>query len=479
MIVGVAITLVSSIIPARHGARMPPIAAMRDVAIERPIARGRRLAIGLVITALGLAALMDGLFRGAGISLVGIGAVCIFAGAFVLGPLYARATGMILGAPIARVRGITGEIARENVGRNPRRTATTSAALMIGVALIAFIAIFAASAKVSFGSAIDSQIKADYVINSGGSFGGTGLSPQLGRQVARLPVIATSTPLRVGQIGVRGNLQFVGAFDPSAARLFDLNIVAGNLSELTPDGLVVSKKTADNHHLTVGTVIPVTFVKTGVQPMKVEAIYGVSNLALPTNYLMSIAGYEKNFAQQLDVLIYAKLKPGVSAKHGQAAITPLLANYPTAKLQDLASYKADQMKNLNQLLALVYGLLFFAVIIAFIGVVNTLALSVHERTHEIGLLRAVGMSRRQVRSAMRWESVLIALLGTFMGLVVGLFLGWACVRALRDSGLNHFSPATPTLIVLVIVAAVLGVVSAILPARRAARLDILRAIATE
>jgi len=205
----------------------------------------------------------------------------------------------------------------------------------------------------------------------------------------------------------------------------------------------------------------------------------VENLALPGNYLISIASYEKNFTTQLDALIYAKLKPGVPASVGTAALTRTLAPYPTAKLQDLADYKADQEQNLNVFLSLIIALLFFAVIIAFIGVVITLFLSIYERTHEIGLLRAVGMSRRQVRSSIRWESVVISLLGTLLGIVVGFFFGWAVVYALRDNGLDHFSPAIPSLVILVLVAFVLGVVAAILPARRAAKLDVLRAIGSE
>ncbi len=363
---------------------------------------------------------------------------------------------------------------------------------MIGVALISFIAIFAASLKLSFGSAIDSQIKSDYVINSGGSFGGTGLSPELDAQIARLPEIAVSTPVRIGQIGVEGSNEFVAAVNPVAAQqLFDLDTVGGRFDQLTADGLVVSQKVADKHHWTIGSTVPVTFVKTGTKSMRVQVIYGVKQLALPGDYLMSIAGYEQNFADQLDVLVFARLKPGVTATQGRAAIENLIdppcpesvrscpLGYPTAKVQDNAAYKADQQKNLNQLLGLVYGLLFFAVIIAFIGVVNTLALSIYERTREIGLLRAVGMSRRQVRSSIRWEAILIAMLGTLLGIAIGFFFAWAVVRALHDDGLNKFSPAIPTLIVLVVTAALLGVVGAILPARRAAKLDVLKAVSSE
>ena len=386
----------------------------------------------------------------------------------------------VLGVPIARLKGITGTLARENAGRNPKRTSVTAAALMIGVALVGFITVFATSAKQSFLGTIDAQITSDYVINSGGSFGGTGLSPKLDREIAKLPVIEASTPVRVGLAQVNKSVDLIAAVDPvPAQKLFALKSVGGKLSDLTPDGIAISKKSADKHHWKIGSTIPVKFAKTGNTRLRVEMIYDEKQIVLPGANLISLQGYEKHFSQQLDALIFAKLKPGVSPEEGRKAIEPLLKGYPTAKLQDNAQYKADQVKNLNQLLGLIYGLLIFAVIIAFIGIANTLALSIHERTREIGLLRAVGESRRQVRSMIRWESVIISLLGTLLGLAIGLFFGWAVVQALHDQGITTFDPGIATQIAIVIFAGLSGVVAAIFPARRAAKLDVLRAISTE
>jgi putative ABC transport system permease protein len=480
MVIGVTVTFLSAIVPARAAARVPPVAALRDVAIERPINKGRRLGIGVGIGVLGLASLLLGLFASAGIWFVILGAVLLFVGVFVLGPLYARFTSSVLGAPIARVKGITGVLARENAGRNPRRTSVTAAALMIGVALVGFITVFAASAKQSFLGAIDQQIQSDYIINSGGSFGGVGFSPKLGQQIAGLPEIAASTPVRVGTAQVNKNVDLITAVDPAAAqKLFNLKPVAGSLTDLGADGIAVSKKSADSHHWKIGSEIPAKFARTGATKLKVRMIYDLDQIVLPGGNIISIEAFEHNFSQQLDALIFAKLKPGVSAAQGRAAIEPLLANYPTAKLQDNAQYKADQTKNLNQILGLIYALLIFAVVIAFIGIANTLALSIYERTREIGLLRSVGMGRRQVRSMIRWESVIIALLGTVLGLAIGVFFGWCVVEALHDQGITTFDPATGTLIVIVLFAAVSGVVAAIFPARRAAKLDMLRSISSE
>jgi putative ABC transport system permease protein len=280
---------------------------------------------------------------------------------------------------------------------------------------------------------------------------------------------------------VNKGVDLIAAVDPAnAQKLFNLKSVAGSFSALTPDGIAISKKSADKHDWKVGSTVPVKFAKTGNTRLTVQMIYDEKQLALPGGgNLISLRGYEKHFTQQLDALIFAKLKPGVTPAQGRTAIEPLLKGYPTAKLQDNAQYKADQSKNLNQLLGLIYGLLIFAVIIAFIGIANTLALSIHERTREIGLLRAVGESRRQVRSMIRWESVIISLLGAVLGLVIGLFFGWCVVVALHDQGINKFNPAVGTQLAILIFAGLSGIVAAIFPARRAAKLDVLQSISSE
>jgi putative ABC transport system permease protein len=226
----------------------------------------------------------------------------------------------------------------------------------------------------------------------------------------------------------------------------------------------------------VGDTIPVTFVKTGVQSLRIDYIFKENTFG---DYYLSLAGFERNFVDQLDASVFANLKSGVSPEAGRKAIEAVAKPYPNAKVFDNAQFKADREKNVNQIVALIYVLLFLALFIALIGIANTLALSITERTRELGLLRAVGMSRSQVRSTVRWESVIISLLGTVVGLVIGLFFGWSVVRALRDSGFSTFAVAPATLIVVVVILAVASVGAAILPARRAAKLDVLRAISSE
>jgi putative ABC transport system permease protein len=223
----------------------------------------------------------------------------------------------------------------------------------------------------------------------------------------------------------------------------------------------------------------VRFGTNKVDPMKIDAVYDRTEIA--DDFLMSIEGYENHQSKRLqqDQLIFMTLDDGVSAAEGRRAIEPILEPYATAELKNQAQYKEDIQQQFNQILALVYVLLFLAVVIALIGIANTLALSIYERTRELGLLRAVGMSRSQVRSAVRWESVIIALLGSFLGLIIGLFFGWTIVQSLRSQGLTEFDPAIGTLIVVVVLAAIAGVVSAIGPARRASKLDVLQSISSE
>jgi putative ABC transport system permease protein len=479
LLVGTIVTIVSAVVPARQAARVPPIAAMRAVALERPINRVRRLGIGGAILAIGLLSLFLGLFGSSGISFVGLGALLMLVGVFVVSPLFARQLARVIGRPLTKLRGIVGSLSRENAARNPRRTATTGAAVMIAVSLVGFITIFAASANASIGSAIDSQLKTDYIVTlkGGGGPGGGGLSPVLAKKIAALPEVQASTPIRLGSAEIAGSNTFLAAADPQTiTQLYDFNGVSGSISNLAPNEIAISTRKASSKHLKLGDLVRMRFIQTGVQSLKVGFIY--RNNTLAGDYIISLAAFEKNFPpqNQLDVQIFAKLKPGVTVDQGRAAIEPLVAPYPNADLKDNAQYKADQKKQVNQVLLLVYVLLFLAVIIAFIGIVNTMTLSIYERTQEIGLLRAVGSSRRQVRSMVRWEAAIIALFGTLLGIAMALFFGWAVVRALHDQGFTKFSAAPVSLVVIVVITGLATLVWASLPARRAAKLDVLRAI---
>jgi putative ABC transport system permease protein len=475
---GLVVTVVASILPALRASRVPPIAAIRDVAVESTKLSRRRLVIGLLVTALGVASLLRGLFGGGGNTgaKVAIGALLVFFGVAVLGPVFARPAARIIGAPLPRVRGVTGNLARENAMRNPKRTASTAAALMIGVGLVGFVTIFASSATASVNQAIDQSMKADYIVNVQGF--NTTLPPRVETEIAAVPGVARAVGLKVGAIKIDGSVEpQVQATDLTIVdQLFDLQVKQGSLARMDATGLAIDKKVAKSRHWHLGSRVPMQFALTGKTTFTVEAIYSQPAFG---SYVISLPAYQKNFADQADVSVFVKLAPGVDPAKVRPAIEAVLKRYPQGQLQNRAEFKASQAKQIDQLLNLIYALLFMAIIIAVFGIGVTLALSIFERTREIGLLRAVGMSRSQVRTTVRWESVIIALFGTFLGLIIGVFFGWALVKALADQGLNRLSLPPGRLIVLVVLGAIVGVFAAWWPARRAAKLDILDAIATE
>jgi putative ABC transport system permease protein len=239
----------------------------------------------------------------------------------------------------------------------------------------------------------------------------------------------------------------------------------------------VYKNVARDKHLRLGDTVPVLFKDTGNQQLRVALIYGENRPA--GNYFLGTAAYQANFANAYDTQIFIKKAPSVSNAAALAAIKPVVNQYPGAKVLDETGYKAEQAKPINQLLSLIYVLLALAIIIALMGIANTLGLSIFERTRELGLLRAVGMTRIQLRSAIRWESVLIALQGTVLGLIVGVFFGWALVRALSDKGIDQFTVPTLGIAVIVVLGALAGVLAAVIPGRRAAKLDVLKAVVSE
>jgi putative ABC transport system permease protein len=482
LLVGTGVTILSAIVPARKASRVPPVAAMRDVATEDRPRSARRVLIGFGITVLGVLVLFAGLFGGAGIQLVGLGALIVFIGVFVLGPLLARPLSDAIGWPAARLRGITGTLARDNAMRNPKRTSATAAALMIGVALVGFITIFASSAKASINSQVDRAFKADYVISTGSGFGGGfgGFSPTLATDISKLRQVGASSPLRFNQAQFGDSQKSFAAVDPrSATALFDMKVQDGRVGDLGEvNSLGISRTVANDQHWRVGSTVPAKFPN-GDVALTVRTIYGNGNKEGFADYTLSLATFDAHYTGQLDQFVFVKLAPGASPAEGRKAIDGVLKAYPNAKLQDSTEFKAATASQINQLLGLIYVMLALAVVIALIGIANTLALSIYERTRELGLLRAVGMSRRQLRSTVRWESVIIALLGTFLGLAIGLFFGWAVVQALKDQGFTKFAPPGAQLLLVVIIGGFAGVVAAIGPARRAAKLDVLKAVSQE
>ena len=476
LVTGVGVSVVSAYFPARRAAKVPPVAAMRDLAVESTGIRRRTVVAGLV-TAAGAAVLMAGLFADRGASWVGLGAVLVFFGVAGLGPVFARPVAKWIGSPLPRLRGTAGTLARENAMRNPKRTASTAAALMIGVGLVSFITIFAASAKQSIDDSIDKAFVGDFVVDSG-SFGFGGLSPDLAAELAGLPEVEAVSGYRIGQATVDGANKFLSAVDPATVdEIVDLDVVEGSLDDLDASSVAVEEGTARDKGLRIGSTVAMTFAKTGDRTLTVRAIFERADIG--GQYLLPISAYEANYATQFDARVFVAKSDDATAAQARAAVERVTSPYPNAKLQDQTQFKEAQAAQINQLLALIYVLLFLAIFIALLGIQNTLALSIFERTRELGLLRAVGMTRGQLRTTVRWESVIVALFGTFLGLGIGLFFGWALVQSLKAEGFSTFRVPPGQILTVVVIAALAGVAAAIGPGRRAARLDVLKAIATE
>jgi putative ABC transport system permease protein len=479
LVVGTLVTVVSAVFPAVRASRIPPLAALHDVVvggIERP---RRRLAYGGALTILGVVALTAGL-AGAGIAWVGVGALAIFIGVFVLGPLVARPVVKVVGAPLPALAGITGSLARENALRNPKRTARTGGALMVGVALVAAITVMSASLKDWIRDVFEEQFTGDFVVATR-TVGFGGLSPQLAAQLNELPEIDTATGIRVGFARVgqaeQSDEEYVSVDPATAGRVFDIGMLSGSVATLTTEGVLLNDSEAEKRDIGVDDTLDFQFLNGTTRTLTVQGIYSEQDLAGPM--VISHALHEQSGIDQFDFSVYIVKASGVSDATAEAAIARVSDAYPNARLQSRSQYINDQAAQLDQIVNLMYGLLGLAVLIALFSIANSMALSIHERTRELGLLRAVGMTRRQTGSAVRWESVLVTLLGTGLGALVGIFFGWSISVTIRGEGLGTFSIPFAALAVVVVLAVFGGVIAALRPARRAARLDILQAIATE
>jgi putative ABC transport system permease protein len=437
--------------------------------------------VGSAILAVGTAALLTGLFTGVGnrTLVVGAGIVLVFFAVTVLGRTVSLPLSHALGAPLPKLRGVTGRLAQRNAMRNPKRTAASASALMIGVGLVAFISILASSSTATVNATIDRTFAGDIVIDSGGGLMG-GVDPALAAQLGKLPQVAAATGVAIGPAQILGKVELVTGVDPRAAgQIFDVRPVGGSLAGLDRTGIAVYKDVATAEHLKVGSVVPALFRDTGPQKLRVALIYGDATAAPASRYFLGNAAFNANFPVRYDSQVFVKKAPGVSNAAALAAVRAAADRYSGTSVMDQATYKADRAKPIQQMLMLVYAMLALAILIALLGIGNTLALSIFERTRELGVMRAVGMTRRQLRASIRWESVIIALQGTVLGLLIGLFFGWALVLSMKNQGITVFSVPVPSLVIVAVLAAVAGVVAAILPSRRAARLNILRALVSE
>ncbi|HZA39950.1 MAG TPA: FtsX-like permease family protein [Actinomycetota bacterium] len=478
--VGMIVTVISSVMPARRAARTSPMAALRESMPQTYRPSRRRIITGALVTIAGIATLLTGLFGDPGqpAAVVGLGAAIIFFGVTALNPVFAGPLARALGIPGERLFKVPGRLARQNAARNPKRTAATASALMIGLALVGFVGIFGASLKASVNKIFEESMKAEFAIQPS-SFAGFAISPDLVNQLEASDQLGTVAAFRLGEFRRNETSEFVTGVDPAALEeVADIEVIEGDLNDLEDGGVFLYSNTAEDLGVSVGDTVEMKFAATGDQELTVQGIYD-NNSLVGTNYVISGETYAEHFTEATVTNILVGAGGTMSAEEARSAIESVAQTFPNVEVLDQNEAQETAAEQIDQLLNLITALLGLALLIALLGITNTLALSVFERTRELGLLRAVGMSRRQTRKMIRWEAVIISIIGALVGLVIGTFFGWALVQALESEGITEFSIPGGQLLLYLVLAGLAGVLAAIPPARRAARLNVLEAIATE
>ena len=475
VLVGTIVTLVSAIFPALRAGRVPPLAALRDTALEVVDQRGRRVLIGVVVSALGaLGITLTALGRSN--NFLGFGILFVFAGVIIIGPAISKPVALALGRPIERWRGVTGGMARQNAARNPKRTARTAAPVLIGVALVTAFTAFAASLRAEIRDTIGSSFRGDYALSvDSQGFGGIPLT--VTDQIAALPAVQQATGIGFVSVKFGEDSRFAVVIDPATTGgLYDFTMLEGRQDTLSPTGVLVSKTVATNKALSVGSNIPITLLDGDVVNAKVEGIFdGEGTFG---NYVVNRKLFTDTSTPLFNNYVYIVKSPGADDEALESAVSAITTELGIGTLQSREEFIDAQAAQVNQILGLIYGLLTLSIFIAVVGIVITLLLSVFERTREIGLLRAVGMTRSQVRTTVRWESVITSLYGAVVGVILGIVMGAVLIGVLADGGLSAFRlPVTGTVVILVL-SFIIGVLASIYPARRATKVNVMRAIAS-
>ncbi|MGY1753499.1 ABC transporter permease [Blastococcus sp. SYSU D01042] len=474
-VVGVLVTLVAAYLPARRAAAMPPVAAMREDVVTVQRGLRRRTVLGVVLAALGVAGLVAGTLAedgGTAASSVGLGALALILGATALSPVLARPFLRGIGAVLPRLWGTTGRLAQENAVRNPRRTAATASALMIGLALVSAFSVIGASTNASIEKLISGSVRAEFVVSSSV---GQPFSPDVATQLADVDGVDSVAQLRWGQAQLDGQTTFLTAIDPEGlSRSIELTWVAGSADALE-DGLVVDEATAGARGWSVGDTVEMLSVDGREQQLVLGGVFESNQVVGSTVVSLGTLADAGGVGQ--DRFLFVDLADGATPADVRPELDDVLAAYPIAELKDQSEFSDEQKAQVDQLLLLINAMLVLSVVIAALGIVNTLAMSVIERTREIGLLRAVGLSRTQLRRMVRLEAVVISVYGAVLGLVLGTLFGVALSRALADQGITEVVVPYLRMVVFLLVAALIGVLAAVGPARRAAKLKVLDAIA--
>ncbi|MFI6350570.1 ABC transporter permease [Streptomyces sp. NPDC050560] len=488
IVLGVIVTVVAAYIPARRAGKVSPMAALRD---EASAPEGRsgtvRAVLGVVLTLAGAAGLYAGASAdkaGQGAGMLGIGVVLTLIGFIVIGPLLAGVVVRVLSAIVLRLFGPVGRMAERNALRNPRRTGATAAALMIGLALVACLSVVGSSMVASATDQLDKSVGADFIVQSNT---GQQIVPQAAKAVENTQGLDhvthyLSVPARVTAPNGKTAKQDLAAADPSYAKDLRRETTQGELSAAYGKGAMsVGDDYAKKNHVKVGDTLTVAFKEGRTARLKVAAITS-DDTAIDKGAMYVSTATARQYVPEAklphDMIMFAAAKDG-QEKQAYKDLKHSLEAYPQYKVQDQTDYKKQLKDQVGQLLNLVYGLLALAIVVAVLGVVNTLALSVVERTREIGLMRAIGLSRRQLRRMIRLESVVIALFGALLGLGLGMGWGATAQKLLALEGLGVLEIPWGTIVAVFVASAFVGLFAALVPAFRAGRMNVLNAIATD
>ena len=483
LLAGILVTLGASLRPAIRATRVPPVAAVRE-GVTVPASRFARLrGIGaLLMAAAGFGALAYGLFADsldttAILIWMGLGTLLVFLGVALFSSRLVRPLAHVLGWPATQMGGAAGSLARDNARRNPQRTASTAAALMIGLALVTLVATLASGIIVSFKSSVNNLFTGDYAITAQNNF--SPIPIDAAEAAAMAPGVTVVGNVRTGEALRDGDPGFITAVDPGMQEVIDLDWKAGPedvISTLGDDGAFVDDGWAEEHELALSSPVEVTFPNGSSKTFQVEGIFDPPSGGSPFGPVtISAAAFDAEVPQPRNLYSFLKMEGGATDEN-QAALDAALEDFPNAKAQSRQGFIDNQISGLSSILNILYVLLALSIIVSLFGIVNTLVLTVFERTREIGMLRAIGMTRRQIRRMIRHESVITALIGAAIGIVLGIAL--AALLIYRVDFLV-FSFPTLQVIIFVIAAIVVGILAAVFPARRAAKLDPLRAIAYE
>ena len=472
--VGVLVTMGAAYLPARRSSRIAPIAALRDDVAMPESSLRRRLLVGALMVLVGAAAGGIGLFTDVPKSgyWVGFGALLAMLGVAAASPVISQPLLRVAAAAYRRAFGSIGALAGQNGLRNPRRTAATASALMIGLTLVTTMSIAGSSAKASVDYTIAKNFLGDIVISNAV---GQGFSPQIADEAAQQPGVQSVTRMQFAPARLEGERRYLTGVDPTHLRdVLRLKLLAGSYDDLTTGTLLVSKKVADADHYKVGQELTFTLPK-GPRKLRVVGIHD-SEIA---GYVTTLSTLQEGGYARQDDSVLVKLQPGANSADVKAELEHATAKLPVITVKDQREYAAEQRAPIDRLVLIIYALLGLALVIAMLGVVNTLGLSIIERTREIGLLRAIGVDRAQMRRMISLESVAIAVLGAVLGIAMGVVFGVSLMASLHDQGLEVTRIPWVGLVGYLVVAVLIGLLAARLPARRAARLDVLRAIGTE